>query len=149
MIGRDADLSWNAMTAATVVPMAGKIRSHHVITRQRKGHVVRQKQEVPTSPGVRKSAKPEPRQRICCDTLTTKSHKFSCSQHPYRKGLKPCAFCGQPAEILPQSPMEGRCREWLIRCTRCPARMTVFTSFLTQVRAEWNYRKQVGDADHS
>lgn len=51
------------MIAATVVPTVGKIRSHPAITRQRKGHVVRQKLGAPTKPDVVKSAKPEPKPR--------------------------------------------------------------------------------------
>lgn len=87
----------------------------------------------------------------CCDEFArTKKHSYSCKKHPWRRDLKPCAFCGNEAEILPQSDATaGRCREWLIRCTRCACRMTVFTSFITSVRAEWNYRKKDSNAAHS
>lgn len=78
----------------------------------------------------------------CCNKYASQGHTVTCSNHKYKKDLKPCPFCQSQAEILPQAPRVPGMKCWIVRCTHCQCRMEVFSNLLVQVRAEWNYRKE-------
>lgn len=76
-------------------------------------------------------------------------HAVTCSNHTYRRELKPCHWCGGVAEAkllsdVAEAKLLGvldarSTKQWLVRCTVCSCKMPlVATNYIHTVRAAWS-----------